>query len=119
MSGDSFRCFLIVVIFEPGVALFLAPGGRSEDVGKHPIMQKTVLQHGILHQIPTVPSFRNSALKGCPEVEGDCGGVTHGSSLCFFPDIAVAVVAICQALHQVPVPNTQYFMLPDQKLLCV
>lgn len=72
-------------------------------------------------QIPTVLSYINPALIGCPKSVGSCSGVIGESYPCFSLDTAVGVVAILQgsASCALPYPTFKFFMLPDQKLLYV
>jgi hypothetical protein len=64
-------------------------------------------------------NYTNTALLGCPKLEGNCSGVIDESYPCVFLDTAVGVVAILQdfASGALPSPTLKFFMLPDQKLL--
>lgn len=86
--------------------------GESGIADTKPGRQKTVPTTKHPAQTPTVPSCRNLALEGCPNLEGNFRGVTHGSYPGVFLDTTrVAVVVTLQGIVS-PSP-TQFFMFPD------
>lgn len=122
MSGESLCCFLIVFIYELGMALLSVPGwmGESEGANEYTIMlpcSRWTLQQSIQPQIPTVQSLRNPALKSHPKLEGPCRGATHDSYQCFFLDTAVLLswLPFCKVLHHVLLPQHIVLHAPGPK----